>query len=336
MTIRNFMVLVCLYISTQATYAQFTGTNPSTLSDNGLITGKLVIGTSSYPSFTNARRLTLHRKFLGLPAQGAPLHAYTTGMRFTHRYSALGTNYTDFNWDIAVTHNTMLFHSLNTNTTIMNLKPDGKVGIGLNNPDATLHVKNFNSTKIDAHLEGFTLIDGAQASLLLGAQTGVPYGEWGIEYNPGARGLNFWKPSGASAGHGNYYLFINDNGKVSIGLDPTAANTYNGDYNLYVGKGILTEKVKVALKNTADWADYVFADNYQLMPLSDVDKFVKEHKHLPGVPSAEEVQKEGIDVAKMDAKLLEKIEELTLYMIQLKEENEALKAEVEQLKTKIK
>jgi hypothetical protein len=115
-------------------------------------------------------------------------------------------------------------------------------------------------------------------------------------------------------------------GKVLIG-NVTAP----GNYKLYVEQGILTERVKVALKSTSYWADYVFAPDYKLMPLNEVEAFVKEHRHLPNVPSAEEVVKDGIDVATMDAKLLEKIEELTLYMLQLKQENEALKARIEKL-----
>ncbi|RIV27885.1 bZIP transcription factor [Fibrisoma montanum] len=93
-------------------------------------------------------------------------------------------------------------------------------------------------------------------------------------------------------------------------------------YRLIVEEGILTEKLKVAIKNTNEWSDYVFAPTYQLKPLSEVEQYVKVNKHLPGVPSAEEVVKAGLDVAKMNAKLLEKIEELTLYIIDLKRENQ--------------
>jgi hypothetical protein len=93
-------------------------------------------------------------------------------------------------------------------------------------------------------------------------------------------------------------------------------------YQLYVADGILTEKVKVAVKNSADWSDYVFASDYKLRPLKEVEAFVKANKHLPGVPSAQEVVTEGVDMARMDAKLLEKVEELTLYMIQLKKDSD--------------
>lgn len=104
-------------------------------------------------------------------------------------------------------------------------------------------------------------------------------------------------------------------------------NTSDMKYSLFVQHGILAEKVKVALSNTADWADYVFADDYELMDLEEVEEFVEENNHLPGVPSAEEMVEGGLDVAKMDAKLLEKIEELTLYVIDLQKQIEALKAE---------
>lgn len=105
---------------------------------------------------------------------------------------------------------------------------------------------------------------------------------------------------------------------IGKGLRSTPAG-----YQLYVSDGILTEKVKVAVKNSADWSDYVFANDYKLRPLAEVEQFIKRNKHLPGVPSANDVIEQGIDVGKMDAKLLEKVEELTLYMIQLKKDSDS-------------
>lgn len=117
-------------------------------------------------------------------------------------------------------------------------------------------------------------------------------------------------------------------GKVKIGNVSTP-----GDYKLYVAQGILTEKVKVALSSSTDWADYVFAPDYKLKPLSEVEAFVKANKHLPNVPSAEQLVKDGgIDVNEMFAKQMEKIEELTLYLIEMKKEIDALKIENSELK----
>lgn len=121
---------------------------------------------------------------------------------------------------------------------------------------------------------------------------------------------------------------VTHKGKVAIGLDPTDPGTFSGTYKLYVADGILTEKVKVAWHNSADWADYVFEEKYPLMPLSELEEFVGAHKHLPNVPSAQEVTEKGFDLAEMDGRLLEKIEELTLYTIEQQKQIDALKAQL--------
>ncbi len=115
----------------------------------------------------------------------------------------------------------------------------------------------------------------------------------------------------------------------------TVSSTPAG-YKLYVAQGILTEKVKIALGSSANWADYVFTKDYKLKPLSEVETFVNENKHLPGVPSAGELVKEGgIDVNQMLAKQMEKIEELTLYMIDLNKKVAKLETENASLKTAV-
>jgi hypothetical protein len=97
-------------------------------------------------------------------------------------------------------------------------------------------------------------------------------------------------------------------------------------YKLIVEKGILTERVKVAIEGTGDWMDQVFDTTYSLNTIEYTENYIKQNKHLPNVPSAEEVSNNGLDVAKMDATLLRQIEELWLHMIELKKENEALRA----------
>ncbi|MOA38224.1 hypothetical protein D3C78_1598840 [compost metagenome] len=83
----------------------------------------------------------------------------------------------------------------------------------------------------------------------------------------------------------------------------------------------------------------MFEPDYKLRSLSEVEMFIKLNKHLPEIPSAKEVENNGIAVGEMNAKLLQKIEELTLYLIEMKKENEelkSLKGEVDQLKKLIK
>ncbi|MCA0234366.1 MAG: hypothetical protein LCH91_28175 [Bacteroidetes bacterium] len=121
-------------------------------------------------------------------------------------------------------------------------------------------------------------------------------------------------------------------GAGGLGL-PTSFTA--GAYRLYVQDGILTEKLKVALRNSTDWADYVFAPDYKLAPLEDVETFIKANNHLPNVPSADEMANNGLDVSKTSAKLMEKIEELTLYVIELNKQVKALQSENKALIQKI-
>ena len=79
-------------------------------------------------------------------------------------------------------------------------------------------------------------------------------------------------------------------------------------------------------------ADFVFAEDYQLRPLSEVKAFIQENKHLPEIKSAREMQESGIGVSELQTQLLQKIEELTLYLIQQEQTIQELQQEVEQLK----
>lgn len=233
-----------------------------------------------------------------------------------------------------------IFNTSSTTNPIFLVRNDGNVGIGVTSPLQKLHVV------------GNVLINGPASTLLFG-EGATANAEWGIEYDLGGtdqtNGLNFWKPFGSTGvGFRNFILFINNNGRVGINTNnPTADLSVNGNvligaattnlpagYKLYVQTGILTEKVKIAVVNSTDWSDYVFAKDYKLKTIEELEAFVKENKHLPNVPSAEEVVKEGIDMAKMDAKLLEKIEELSLYVIQLKKENTELVKRIEKVENK--
>lgn len=110
------------------------------------------------------------------------------------------------------------------------------------------------------------------------------------------------------------------NGKITCKdeLNVTALNA----------SSIKAEDINVNMSNVAD---YVFDENYNLKSLSEVESYVNEHKHLPGIPSAAEIEQNGVSLSKMSNMLLEKVEELTLHMIRLEKENAALKAKYESL-----
>lgn len=126
------------------------------------------------------------------------------------------------------------------------------------------------------------------------------------------------------------YLYNNSNGVV-IGQGITSLPD---GYKLFVSDGILTEKVKVAVKNGDDWADKVFEGNYKMMSLAQTNQYIKENKHLPGVPSTQEMIEKGNDLHKTDVILLTKIEELYRHVIKIEQENQSLKKELKSLKNR--
>lgn len=93
---------------------------------------------------------------------------------------------------------------------------------------------------------------------------------------------------------------------------------------------IRSQAIKV---EPGSWADYVLYETYKLPALSDVEKFINNNKHLPDIPSESEVKQKGIDVGEMNALLLKKIEELTLYMIEKDKEVNELKSRLTKLES---
>ena len=128
------------------------------------------------------------------------------------------------------------------------------------------------------------------------------------------------------------------NAKVGVGFGfgnyPTTAGSISvANYNLFVKGGILTEEVRVSLTGT--WADYVFNKDYKLPTLEEVEKQILDKGHLFNVPSAKQIKEDGIELGEMAKIQQEKIEELTLYLIQQNKEIELLKQknkELEELK----
>lgn len=143
-------------------------------------------------------------------------------------------------------------------------------------------------------------------------------------------------------------LFVNHNGNVGLGTEsPTSKLTVVGNIscssittsgalscssiassgalsctNLSSNGKITTKEVLVT---ATGWPDYVFNENYKLKPLSEVEQFVKENKHLPGISTAKEIEQNGLSLGEMNKQLMQKVEELTLYVIQLQKEVDALK-----------
>ncbi len=206
--------------------------------------------------------------------------------------------------------------------TLFRMRDDGRIGIGYNGASYG-RVLNLGGTGINFYLANEAAFGGAifptDTSLVL----------WS---NSGANNYLVLQPSWGNTGIGTYTpnAKLHINGTMVIG-----GNTINPatGYSLSVDGKIISEELKVQLSGS--WPDYVFSDNYKLMPIEELEKTIRQNRHLPNIPSAADVTAEkGFEVGDMSRRLLEKVEELTLYIIQLKKENTNLEERLKKLESK--
>lgn len=161
-----------------------------------------------------------------------------------------------------------------------------------------------------------------------GTGSGSNYGVYGRAITAGAA-TNYGLYGYAANGSRNYAMYASGDLKVTsqlfIGTTVTDEDNAAG-YELLVDGQAIMEEVKV--KNSVNWPDFVFEDDYSLPQLDDVANFIEINGHLPGIPSATQLQEEGgFFIGDMQKRQLQKIEELTLYLIELQKENQQLRQE---------
>ena len=224
-------------------------------------------------------------------------------------------------WDDGMKYKHFTSHKFYTGFSVerMRLTSAGNLGIGLTNPLIRL---SLGLSPVAGGADGIQLRSNETVYAELVA-TGSSYNNFGVGSN------QIWLNSqggdlnlGPATQHnikfvnnGGERMRIASNGGVAVGTTCIPAG-----YILAVKGNIICEGVKIKLNGGNCWADYVFANDYKLMPLGEVEKYIKQNQHLPDVPSAAEVEKEGIGMMEMNATLLRKIEELTLYTIELQKQ----------------
>lgn len=194
--------------------------------------------------------------------------------------------------------------------TDLTIDPEGDVGIGGEIlPVSKLQISSGNEVNYTAH--GFLMLGQTSLSNMIFDQNEI------LARNNGESADLFVQHDG-----GHLLLCGLEQGGVGIGL--TSGTSMPAGSLLAVDGKITCEEVLVKLSQ--NWPDYVFSDTYKLQSLQEVKSYIKENHHLPGIPSAAQVESDGIEVGDMQHRLLEKIEELTLHLIRLEEELNALKA----------
>ena len=133
---------------------------------------------------------------------------------------------------------------------------------------------------------------------------------------------------------GSRRLTILSNGNVGIGTDDLVNfNLATANYKLAVAGKFIAEEVRVKLKST--WPDYVFKPSYKLLSIAEVKAYIDQNQHLPGMPSAQEVAQDGLNLGEVNKLLVQKVEELTLYLIEkdkeVREQKEALSRQEDRL-----
>ncbi|MGO4709107.1 cell wall anchor protein [Chryseobacterium sp. 2TAF14] len=210
--------------------------------------------------------------------------------------------------------------------------PSGNVKIGKNDPsnsEASLRVFKADGTYVEIanSLGNFQIARSVcNDCWAVGARTGDTVFRTLSSVAGASQNLLFSIPNNGNDG-GSYVGFEDNYNGVWAKFFNNATARFNGK--------IFAKEVEVKANV---WADYVFAKDYNLKTLDEVEKHIAEKGHLPNIPSAAEVMEKGINVAEMDAKLLEKIEELTLYSIEqnkqikkLQEENKQLQKQSEKI-----
>jgi len=294
---KKLILSLAIAMSSYCSYAQTY--LPLTAGDNNPLTGPLYINTSNDNWVTG---LNIHNS--------ANTNASRTGITLTNDANNILLLYKQASSNTESNDNILYsaqgnFRLYTGGNEAIRVSENGNVGIGATLPGSLLQINGVTSMRTNTSTDGYISINP-------GSSTCQGY-------------INWWKPGGIRVGYMGYTdgstvnnlaltleasaNFIVNGGNVLIGK---TSEQPGADYKLDIGGSARADKIVV---NTTG-ADFVFDKRYTLPKLSDVKAYIDKNQHLPEIPSAKEMQTNGMSVGEINTKLLQKVEELTLYLLE--------------------
>jgi hypothetical protein len=273
------------------------------------ILSALLVFSSSYGQYSHTGEFSVNGNIV-IEADGTNSPVHLSFKRLSDGWNAarIVQKYSQTQFGAHLTFETNGYSSLSNLVERMRITADGNVGIGTTIPLDKLHVYGNMSLMPDDAGSTPTYINFKRAS---------------DGWNAARIGQRY-----AQVGYGSHLVFeTNANGSLT-NLVERMRITYDGNvliaktsqintsYKLDVNGSIRSNEIVV---NTTG-ADFVFDNHYKLPKLSEVERYILEHKHLPEIQSADEMQKDGVEIGQLNTKLLQKVEELTLYVIDLQKQ----------------